>query len=324
MSSLAGYLRKLAEIGVYDFEDIIEKYEAWVLDHRYMVMAHEREPWKEDSGKVEYIAVKCAKRGNDVYISRVDNRLYGLGFHVPKMDFDFEKQPYTNILFITLTYDTELCSFDMAWRNIAKEFNLWKANIRKKFGDFSVFRCFEAFENGHPHIHLIAVFKEQYFKVFKSYEQGKNGKMHKVWLIDEKAFFEPYWHSWTKIKAVYNLKGGLNYSKKYIMKCAEYHHDDYKGKITLAMCWVFRRKAFYVSGQFRKALSDLIGHLCTSKTRRIQLNLLNEVLKSNPWKVLGFISASLLDFDVEVWMFKLTMEQVQRIFKEWGKVNYYK
>jgi hypothetical protein len=45
MSSLAGYLRKLAERGIYDFEDIIEKYEAWVLEHRYMVLAHQREDW---------------------------------------------------------------------------------------------------------------------------------------------------------------------------------------------------------------------------------------------------------------------------------------
>jgi hypothetical protein len=159
MSSLAGYLRKLAEKGIYDFEDIIEKYVAWVLDHRYMVMAHLREAWKTEAGQYKYVAVKCAKRGNDVYVSRVDSRLYGLGFHVPNMDFDFEKNPYTNILFITLTYNTKLCSFDVAWKNIGKEFNLWKADVRKKFGDFSVFRCFEAFENGHPHIHLIAFFK---------------------------------------------------------------------------------------------------------------------------------------------------------------------
>jgi hypothetical protein len=322
MSSLAGYLRKLAEKGLYDFEDILEKYEAWVLDHRYMVMVHQREAWIEEPGEYEYVAVKCAKRGNDVYVSRVDSRLYGLGFHVPNLDFDFENKPYTNILFITLTYDTKLCSFDEAWRNIAKEFNLWKANIRKKFGDFSVFRCFEAFENGHPHIHLIAVFKEQYFKVFKSYEQDKDGKMHKVWLINEKEFFEPYWRSWTKIKAVYNLKGGLTYLKKYIMKCAEYQHDDHKGKITLAMCWVFRKKAFYVSGEFRKALSDLITILCSSKTREIQLNLLNEKLKPNPWKVLGFIGASLLNVDVEIWTFRLSPEKMQIVFAEWEKVMY--
>jgi hypothetical protein len=323
MSSLAGYLRSLAEKGTYDFDDIVEKYESWVLDHRYMVMAHEKEAWKADAGQFEYVAVKCAKRGNDVYVSRVDSRLYGLGFHVPNVDFDFEKNPFTNILFITLTYDTKLCSFDVAWRNIAKEFNLWKANIRKKFGDFSVFRCFEAFENGHPHVHLIAVFKEQYFKVFKSYEQGKDGKMHKVWLVKEKEFFEPYWHSWTKIKAVYNLKGGLNYLKKYIIKCAEYHHEDSKGKITLAMCWVFRKKAFYVSGQFRKALSDLIGYLCTTKTRQIQLDLFNEELKPNTWRVLGFIRASFFNIDVEIWTVKLTQEQINTCYDEWETCKCY-
>jgi len=66
MSSLMGYLRGLAEKGIYDFYDIVATYEAWVLDPRYMVMAHQIEPWKEDAGKFEYIAVKCTKRGNDV------------------------------------------------------------------------------------------------------------------------------------------------------------------------------------------------------------------------------------------------------------------
>jgi len=90
-------------------------------------------------------------------------------------------------------------------------------------------------------------------------------------------------------------------------------------KITLAMCWVFHKKAFYVSGQFRKVLSDLINQLCTSKTRKIQLNLLNEELESNSWTVLGFIEASLLDFDAEIWSLKLTTEQIQEIFNEWDK-----
>jgi hypothetical protein len=107
------------------------------------------------------------------------------------------------------------------------------------------------------------------------------------------------------------------------MKCAEYAHDDVKAKQTLAMCWVFRKKAFYVSGKFRQALSDLITTLCTSKTRKIQLNLLNEELKSNPWKVLGFIGAFLLDFDADIWTYKLTAEQMQKVFNEREKVNYF-
>jgi hypothetical protein len=59
----------LTERGVYDFEDIIEKYEVWILDHRYMVMYHEREARKQDIGQFEYVAVECAERGNDVYVS---------------------------------------------------------------------------------------------------------------------------------------------------------------------------------------------------------------------------------------------------------------
>ena len=93
MSSLAGYLRKLAEKGVYDFEEIVKKYEAWVLDHRYMILAHLPEVWVSKSLEYEYVAVKCAKRENDVYFSRVNSRLFGVGFRVPNVDFDFEKNP---------------------------------------------------------------------------------------------------------------------------------------------------------------------------------------------------------------------------------------
>ena len=89
------------------------------------------------------------------------------------------------------------------------------------------------------------------------------------------------------------------------------------------MCWVFRKKAFYVSGQFRKALSDLISTLCSSKTRKIQRNLLNEELKANPWKVLSFIGTSLLGFDVEIWTVKLNAEQMRTVFNEWEKINHY-
>jgi hypothetical protein len=53
------------------------------------------------------------------------------------------------------------------------------------------------------------------------------------------------------------------------------------------------------------------------------MNLLQEALQSNPWKVLGFIGASLLDFDVEIWTFKLTAEQMQGVFNEWEKTNHY-
>jgi hypothetical protein len=43
MASLAGYLRELAEKGTFDFHDIMRKYESWVLEDKFMVLAHERE-----------------------------------------------------------------------------------------------------------------------------------------------------------------------------------------------------------------------------------------------------------------------------------------
>jgi len=162
MSSLAGYLRELAEKGIFDISDIIQQYESWVLEDRFMVLTHEREAWVSDAGEMEYIAVKCAKRGNDVYVSRVDSRLYGIGRNVPDIQHNFRLNPFTSMLFVTLTYDTKRCSFSEAWKQIGGvEFNLYRAYLRKKYGKFSVMRTWESYQNGHPHFYAILVFEEK-------------------------------------------------------------------------------------------------------------------------------------------------------------------
>jgi hypothetical protein len=217
MASLAGYLRELTEKGIFDFHDIVRKYEAWVLEDKFMVMAHEREQWVSNAGEWEYIAVKCAKRGNDVYVSRVDSRLIGVGRNVPDIQHNFYKNPFTSMLFVTLTYDTKLCSFSEAWQRIGIEFNLYMANLRKKYGKISIMRTWESYENGYPHVHAILLFEEKRFRVFPSYEENRKGELKLVWRIYEKEEFEPYWHSWQDLKAVYNVQGGLNYLKKYIL-----------------------------------------------------------------------------------------------------------
>jgi hypothetical protein len=96
-----------------------------------------------------------------------------------------------------------------------------------------------------------------------------------------------------------------------------------KGKKTLAMCWVFRKKAFYVSGQFRKALSDLIRLSCSSKTHKIQVDLFNTKLKANAWKVFCFVGSSLLDIAVEIWTVELTKEQINACYAELERVKRY-
>ena len=57
--------------------------------HAALVMAHEREKWVSNAGEMEYIVVECSKRGNEVYVSRVDFRLYGIDRNVPNMQHNF-------------------------------------------------------------------------------------------------------------------------------------------------------------------------------------------------------------------------------------------
>jgi len=80
MSSLRAVLRDEA---VYDFSlsEIVEKYQEWVLDDRYMIL--NRMDLK--TYKSEVFAVKCSKRGNDVYRSRVYRRFKGVTSLVERM-----------------------------------------------------------------------------------------------------------------------------------------------------------------------------------------------------------------------------------------------
>ena len=67
----------------------------------------------------------------------------------------------------------------------------------------------------------------------------------------------------------------------------------------------------------------MITALCSSKTRKIQLDLFNTELKANSWRVLGFIGASFLDVDVEVWTVELTKEQINACYAEWERYKQY-
>ena len=145
-------------------------------------------------------AVKCAKRGNDVYKSRVERRFRGicrlsenLIFFNPK---DRNSNRTTKALFLTLTYDTKRSSYSEAWKSIGVEFNSFMANVRKEFGKVSSCRVFESFENGYPHIHCILLFEKE-FSVFRD-RQGK-------FRIREKQVFAEVWHSHVDVRAVDSL-----------------------------------------------------------------------------------------------------------------------
>jgi hypothetical protein len=93
--------------------------------------------WNPKKWKNDVYAVKCAKRGNDVYRSRVESRFRGLVRMSQDLVFFNRKArgaKATRALWVTLTYDTKRCSFTEAWENIGSEFNVFMAYTRRQFG----------------------------------------------------------------------------------------------------------------------------------------------------------------------------------------------
>jgi hypothetical protein len=256
--------------------------------------------WNRKKWKNDVYAVKCSKRGNDVYRSRVESRFRGLRRHSEDVVFFNPKdrgKNTTRALWITLTYDTKRCSYTDAWENIGVEFNRFMSYLRRNFGKISSCRVFESFENGHPHIHCIVVF-EHLFSVFRD----SKGKFR----IREKEIIAQGWHSNVDVKAMSSLAGGLSYLKKYLMKGIDVEKADSKGLKTLALCWIYRKRAFSVSGQFRQALSDLISYLHNSNKKTVQVTLSGNVLMEEKFYLLGFANAKEIGLKKNCWFVLLT------------------
>jgi hypothetical protein len=214
-----------------------------------------------DHSETKTIAVKCAKRGNDVYRARVRKRL--VWFYGVDLEF-FDKKdkvPKTKVLFFTLTIDPKRKSLEEAWETIGLDFNRWITGLRKAYGRISVLRTWEAQQNGYPHVHGILIFHDRDFEVW-SQRRKENGEL--VWRISEKPEFEAF-PGFVDIRAIRNLATVIRYVEKRIMFGQEKDlKDQDPGDLTLALCWVFGKRSFSVSRDLQKAMSDLISNLHNS------------------------------------------------------------
>ena len=127
MVSLHAFLRDYLQFN-YSVAEIVERYCEWVNVVTYMILS------RAYGLKNEFFAVKCAKRGNDVYRFRVYRRFKGLCSRVEDQTFFNPKErgtKRTRALWVTLTNDTKRGSFEEAWRNIGIEFNRFMAQAAK-------------------------------------------------------------------------------------------------------------------------------------------------------------------------------------------------
>jgi len=300
MVSLKAFLRDYLQFN-YSVPEIVERYVEWVSEVKYMILSR----WNETEYTNEVFAVKCAKRGNDVYCWRVSRRFRGLCSKADDLIFfnaNDRGVKRTRALWVTLTYDPKRCSFKDAWRNVGVEFNKFMAYIRKRFGKVSCCRVFESFENGYPHIHCILLFELAWFNVFRD----RKGQFR----VHSKKIVAKGWHSNVDVNAMSSLSGGFSYQKKYLLKNINAEKKGSKVLKTLALCWAYRKRAFSVSGLFRQLLHDLIVTMHNSNRQLRQVTLSGEVLMECKFCVLGFVPIDVVRLKKDVWFSKLNSEQV--------------
>jgi hypothetical protein len=300
LPSLRGFLKEYLKQN-FSVDEIVEKYREWISVSSYMILSK----WNKAKWKNDVFAVKCSKRGNDVYRCRVKSKFRGLSHRAEPLTFFDPKAreaKATRALWITLTYDTKLCSYKEAWKQIGIEFNGFMALVRSNFGKVSCCRVFESFENGYPHIHCILLFQEYTFQVFRD----AKGQFR----VQEKDVIAKGWHSNVDVKAMSSLAGGFSYLKKYLLKGIDFENADSKGLKTLALCWIYRKRAFSVSGAFRKALADLITDLHNSNKPTAQTTIFGEIIPEEKYTMLGFVNGKDLQIEEDTWFAILNPQQL--------------
>jgi len=297
-------------LGSSDRDPDLEGLEAFYLEWRdfdeYMVLQKQSDSLRvKGDVEKETIAVKCAKRGNDQYWWRVGKQLKPLDKLKECTLFDpHGNVKLSHVLFVTLTCDTKRITIREAWETIGSDFNNCIRNLRKKYGSISYLRCWESSKRGYPHVHILMIFHDHQFKIL--FSQIK--KRRRVYRIQEKEEIEKPWrrltHSFVDVQAVQKLREGIRYITKYLSKANNKSQSQTMG---LALCWLFRKQSFAVSGDFH----ELVYAMIETKHRLIQTDLFGrEVELKVVWVFIGIFPASKLGITRNEWWKTITDRQI--------------
>lgn len=262
-----------------DLKPLIDLFKKWVDQSEYFTLEILiRQPESFALVDRSWAAIKCSKRGNDVYSHRVAERLEPLKKAVSKLskveEPDTAKRDIqqTNMLYVTLTYDTSRCTMSQAWKNIGKEYNNFMSQLRAEYGKVCGLRCFESYENGYPHIHTLLIFEDRRFSNFhhasrtKKNRDGSQKRSRRI-LRASKNKINSFWHSHVDIQAVVNIdqavKNVLWYVGKNLTKDLTKIND--KELLTFVATWYHRKRSFSMSTK----IIDLIRRTCIIKRKNL-------------------------------------------------------
>ena len=298
-----------------DVWKLTQLYQEWVLDDNEIVI----KGTNRETEEVRYIAVKAAKRGNDIDAFRIASKLITLRDNILPYIHTGAKIRHTNAIYVTGTVDPRLVDYDLeyAWMYMGVWFNRFMAHLRKKLTCITaeisdenghpkvrevrtspkilILRSWESHESGWPHFHAILCIEwgvrgQPHWDVFQDKGCWKDG--HWVlprWRVKDKHILDECWpYGW--LDAIALTAGTLEKSLEdviwYVGK--NLSSMDYrlisrwprKRILTQSILWYFRKRSFAVSRALaRPSQDDLIKRTCV-----IQTDLDGNELDDSPWE----------------------------------------
>ena len=253
-----------------EIPNLCDIFEFWKNQKEYFVLL-ERDPITFE--KKGCFALKCSKRGNDKYNSKLRHKFDGLK-NINKKGV-FAK-------FFTITTDIKKYnSIEEAWLDLGRRFNRFNSYLKKFYNDrfLGFVRVFEAFKSGYPHVHGILFFsKRTYLKDFK---------------------FRKTVGAFVKFKNIRSIDGSLGYIGKYLTGGSEKKKSNLR--FTQALLWLFKKRSFSFSHSLRNLIHDL-------HNSNHQLDLFGNVVVSE-WLFIGvFLPSELVfeeGFNGNQWIYRL-------------------
>jgi hypothetical protein len=256
------------------YDEVQELYQTWVNQDEGFVL--QLQYGSKHNFKKRTIAVKCAKRGNDVYRYRVNNRLKLLSNALDSAGIKISSTR-ANTIFVTLTTAASGLNIREAWDNIGKRWNRFLSALKKRYGPLDHVRAWESTERGYPHVHAEIIFHEAEFNVF----EDKEGR----WRIQEKEDMEELWDSFIDVQVPKDVQSAKDYILKEIFK---HGFSINLGIKTLAMLWVFHKRAFSLS----RGLDQIMARL------DVEMHNSNQTARA-----LGLFGLPIDDFQDAKWVF---------------------
>jgi hypothetical protein len=233
------------EDGFYGVDEVVSRYREWLDWIFYIICCR----FNYSKGDYEYVFFRGLKRGDKRYgviVCRRFERLARFGRDLVYFSVGSHGHVQGSGLHFVLEYDSNVVGLSEAWLRVGVDFNRFMSRIRKLFGSVSIVRVWEGHDSGYPHIHILLIFHDH---VFSGYSSRRRGRLiYRVFGSDYSMLKCCWIHGYSDVTMIDSFGGGVRYLGKYLSKSTSVDLAGVKGVRTLAMCWIYHKRSFSISG----------------------------------------------------------------------------